>query len=216
MRYKLPQFGNEAGSILVVTIMVLVLMTIVAFTAVRSSTVEVEISGNQLLHQKYFFAAEAGIDHAVNSLKEEFITANTSPLSNGMAASWNFAFAGGDRVTDTADDAIDTDEDGLGSYSESAVWIENTALEKITYRVMLWNNDDSEVGGSYRDDQDGLVWVRCDATSPRGGGASIQVLLQGKASGPVIVDYTAQAGAGAGNNFVSNDLDPITEFRRQL
>ena len=103
----------------------------------------------------------------------------------------------------TADDAVDTDGDGFGSYPDAAVWIENTPLEGITYRVLVFNNDDTEVGGSYRDDRDGMIWVRCDATGPRGGGASVQVLLQGEAGGPVIVDYTAQAGGGAGNNFVS-------------
>ena len=214
MRYEMPSVGNETGSVLVVTIMILALMTIVAFTAVQSSTVEVEISGNQLLHQKYFFAAEAGIDHAVNRLREEFIKANTGSSGSGMDASWDFAFAGSDRVTGTADDAIDADDDGLGSYSESAVWIETTALGKITYRVLLWNNDDTEMGGTYRDDRDGLIWVRCDATGPRGGEVSIQVLLQGKEDGPLIVDYTAQAGAG--NNFVSDDLEPITDFSRQM
>ena len=216
MRYGRPVVGNEVGSILVITIMVLALMTIVAFTAVQSSTVEVEIAGNQLLHQKYFFAAEAGLGHAVKTLREEFITANTGSLGYGMAASWNFAFDGGDRVRGTADDAVDMDGDGLGSYPDAAVWVENTPLEGITYRVLVFNNDDTDVGGSYRDDRDGMIWVRCDATGPRGGGASVQVLLQGEAGGPVIFDYTAQAGAGAGNNFVSPDMNPLTEFMRQL
>jgi hypothetical protein len=196
--------------------MVLALMTIAAFTAVQSSTMEVKISGNQLLHQKYFFTAEAGIAHAVKTLGEEFITANTSSLAFGMAASWNFAFNGGDRLRGTADDAVDRDGDGLGSHPDGALWVEKTTLEGITYRVFLFNNDDTEVGGSYRDDRDEMVWVRCDATGPKGGGASVQVLLQGQAGGPVIVDYTAQAGAGAGENFISYDLNPITEFLRQL
>ena len=56
--------NNEQGSVLVMAIMVLALLTIVAFTATRTSNIEVQISGNELLHQKYFFTAEAGIARA--------------------------------------------------------------------------------------------------------------------------------------------------------
>lgn len=216
MRNDMSLNGGETGSVLVITIMLLALMTIAGFSAVRSSSVEVDISGNHLLHQMYFFAAEAGMNRAVNTLREEFMTVNTGSIASGPAASWNFAFAGGDRTTGTEDDAIDMDGDGLGSYPESAVWIENTRLGEITYRVKLWNNDDTELGGAFRDDRDGLIWVRSEADGPKGGGASVQVLLQGTAGGPTIVDYSAQAGAGAGNNFTSDDLLPILDFTRQL
>ncbi len=207
---------NEKGTVLLITIMLLVLMIIAAYTAVQSSTVNMEISGNHLLHQKYFFAAEAGIDQAVLSLKQEYIATHTHSLGYGSQASWTFALAGGDRVSGTADDAVDWNDDGLGSYEGAAVWIESTVLDGITYRVCLWNNDDSRVGGSYQDDRDGMVWVRCDATGPKGGGASIQVLLQGKADGPVIVDYTAQSGTSPSGNFTSDDMNPIVEFLRQM
>ena len=72
------------------------------------------------------------------------------------------------------------------------------------------------MGGAFDDDRDGLVWIRSDATGPKGGGASIQVLLQGDSAGQVFSDYTAQAGAGAGKNYTSNDLNPIVDFSRQL
>ena len=206
--------GNESGSILVVTLMVLALMTIVAFSAVQSSTLEIGISGNHLLHHKYFFAAEAGIGHAVKTLSEEFITKNASRIEYGMAASWNFAFSGADRVAGTLDDAFDRDGDELGSYSEGAEWIGDTVLDEVTYRVVLWNNDDTDEGGSYQDDRDGKVWVRCDAAGPKGGRVSIQILLQGKDGGPAISDYSAQAGAG--NNHISEDMFPVVDFMRQM
>lgn len=208
--------SSEKGSVLVLTVMVLVLMSIVAFTTIRRSTVESEISGNHLLYHLYFFAAEAGIERALKTLEEEFIHANTGSVANGMAASWDFSFAGGDQVIGTEDDVFDMDKDRVGSYPESAVWLDNTKIGTITYQVKLWNNDDTIVGGTYQTDRDGMIWVRSDATGPKGGGVSIQVLLRGKAGGPMVVDYTAQPGSGARSNFISDDFKPILIFDRQL
>jgi type IV pilus assembly protein PilX len=207
---------GEQGSVLIVTIMVLTLLSIVAFSAVRSSTTEVQIAGNELQHQKYFFTAEAGIDHAVKLLEERFRTANALAVRVGQRPNWNFAFSGNDQQKGTSDDAVDRDGDNLGSYAEGAVWIENALIDGISYRITLWNNDDSALGGAFDDDRDGLVWIRSDATGPKGGGASIQVLLQGSSTGQVFSDYTAQAGGGAGKNYTGSDLNPIVDFSRQL
>jgi hypothetical protein len=196
--------------------MVLALLSIVAFSSVRSSTTEVQIAGNELHHQKYFFTAEAGIDHAVKLLEEHFRTANALAVRIGQRPNWNFAFLGSDQKKGTADDAVDRDGDGFGSYAEAAAWIENVKIDGISYHITLWNNDDSALGGAFDDDRDGLIWIRSDATGPKGGGAGIQVLMQGESDGQVTRDYTAQAGAGAGKNNVGSDLNPIVDFSRQL
>jgi len=216
MKKVIRAIHGEQGSALIVTIMVLALLSIVAFSSVRSSTTEVQIAGNELQHQKYFYTAEAGIDHAVKLLEEHFRTANATAVRLGAKANWNFAFSGNDQKQNTSDDAVDRDGDDLGSYAEAAVWIDNARIDGISYRITLWNNDDSALGGTFNDDRDGMVWIRSDATGPKGGGASIQVLLQGKSDGQVFSDYTAQAGAGAGKNYTSNDLNPIVDFSRQL
>ena len=216
MKKAMSAVRGEQGSVLIVTIMVLALLSIVAFSAVRSSTTEVQIAGNELQHQKYFFTAEAGLDHAVKLLEEHFRTANALAVRIGAKPDWNFAFSGNDRNQNTSDDAVDRDGDGLGSYVEGAVWIENVRIDGISYRITLWNNDDSALGGAFNDDRDGLVWIRSDATGPKGGGASIQMLLQGGSTGQVFSDYMAQAGGGAGKNYTNNDLNPIVDFSRQL
>jgi len=216
MKKTMSAMRGEQGSVLIVTIMVLALLSIVAFTSVRSSTTEVQIAGNELQHQKYFFAAEAGIDHTVKLLEKHFQAANATAVRLGAKANWNFAFSGKDQQQNTSDDAVDMDGDNLGSFAEGAVWIENARIDGISYRITLWNNDDSALGGSFDDDRDGLIWIRSDATGPKGGGASIQMLLQGESAGQVFSDYTAQAGAGPGKNYVSNDLNPIVDFSRQL
>jgi type IV pilus assembly protein PilX len=216
MKKVIRVIHGEQGSALIVTIMVLALLSIVALSSVRSSTTEVQIAGNELQHQKYFYTAEAGIDHAVKLLEKRFRAANALPVRFGAKPTWNFAFSGNDQQKGTSDDAVDRDGDNLGSFAEAAVWIENALIDGISYRITLWNNDDSALGGAFNDDRDGLVWIRSDATGPKGGGASIQVLLQGKSDGQVFSDYTAQAGAGAGKNYTSNDLNPIVDFSRQL
>ena len=208
---------DEQGSIVVVAILMLALITLIVFTASRTSNVEVQISTNQLIHEKYFFAAEAGIDHAVKLLEQPFVAANAPLVKSGSTASWTFAFTGRDRIPGTSDDASDSVvADTLGSYEEGAIWIENATLDGITYRITLWNNNDSLLGGTYNNDQDGLVWVRSDASGPRGGSASVQVLLQGDTTGESVSGYNAQAGAGAGKNFNSNELDAISDFIRQM
>jgi hypothetical protein len=216
MKKVIRTIHGDQGSALIVTIMVLALLSIVAFSSVRSSTTEVQIAGNELQHQKYFYTAEAGIDHAVKLLEEHFRAADATAVRLGAIANWNFAFSGNDQKQNTSDDAVDRDGDDLGSYAEAAVWIDKALIDGISYRITLWNNDDSALGGTFNDDRDGLVWIRSDATGPKGGGASIQMLLEGKSDGQVFSDYTAQAGAGAGKNYTSNDLNPIVDFSRQL
>ncbi len=217
MSQTIRSICGENGSVLVVTLMVLALLSIVAFAAVRSSTTEVQIAGNELLHQKYFFTADAGLDHAFVLLEKNYRTANALAVRSGEAGNWNFAFSGKDRIAGTADDGVDGNGDGLGSYAEGVVWTDDGArIDGISYRITLWNNDDSAVGGSFDDDHDGLVWIRADASGPKGGGASVQMLLQGGSGGQVFSDYTAQAGYGAGRQYVSSDLNPITDFSRQL
>ena len=205
--------NNEQGSVLVMAIMVLALLTIVAFTATRTSNIEVQISGNELLHQKYFFTSEAGIARAIKQLEQPFVIANAPLVRTGALATWTFALDG-TVVADSADDC----GGGNGCYENDngVTWIDNVTLDGVSYRVTLWNNDDSTEVDEYFIDRDALIWLRADAWGPKGGGSSVQILLQGDTTGESVTGYTAQAGAGAGKNYNANDLHEITDFRRQL
>ena len=112
MRTMKAIINNEQGSVLVMAIMVLALLTIVAFTATRTSNIEVQISGNELLHQKYFFTAEAGIARAIKQLEQPFVIANAPLVRTGSQATWNFAFLGTDQLLGTSDDVVDGNGDG--------------------------------------------------------------------------------------------------------
>ena len=164
--------NNEKGSVLVMAIMVLALLTIVAFTATRTSNIEVQISGNELLHQKYFFTAEAGIARAMKQLEQPFVIANAPLVRTGSQATWTFAL----NKSVFSDDPEDCGG-GIGCYEFNGInkgveWLNNMTLNGVNYSVTLWNNDDSAVvgpavvPGAFNIDTDALIWLRADASGP--------------------------------------------------
>ena len=205
---------NEKGSVIVAAIMVLALLTVTTFMAMNTSDTEVHISGNALIHKKTFYAAEAGIEHAMKLLEGPFVVHNASKVKSGERADWNFALDGSNVTA-----ANDPNGDSKGEYDPDyggAVWVNSATIGGVTYTVSLWNNDDIELGGDFRNDTDGLVWIQSDAVHPRRSRVSIRILLEGDTTGEGITGYTAQAGAGAGKNYNANDLNPMTDFSRQL
>ncbi|MFZ0134904.1 MAG: hypothetical protein WAK95_20375, partial [Desulfobacterales bacterium] len=172
----------------------------------------------ELLHQRYFFTAEAGIARAIKQLEQPFVTANAPLVRTGSQASWTFALDGSVALNGAGDCGA-----GIGCYENGngVTWLDNMTLNGARYRVTLWNNDDSAIvsegfNGAFNRDTDALIWLRADADGPKGGGASVQILLEGDTTGESVTGYTAQAGAGAGKNYNANDLNPITSFGRQL
>ena len=131
MKKTMNAMRGEQGSVLIVTIMVLSLLSIVTFSSVRSSTTEVQIAGNELQHQKYFFTAEAGIDWAAKLLEQPFVAANASRVRSGDTASWDFAFVGPDEQSDTADD-VSGSEGEQGSYADGSLWIDSAVIDGIS------------------------------------------------------------------------------------
>jgi hypothetical protein len=211
---------NDAGVIIVGVLIMLALLSGIAFTAMRISSAEVQIATNDSLYRQYFLTAEAGIDHTLKLLEEPFAAANGPLVRTAATARWDFAFTGSDRLVDTADDVSGTG-DQQGDFEGGAVWIDQAVFGSSEYSVVLWNNDESAdtgnaAGGDFDTDKDGYVWLRCDATGPRGGGAGIQVLLRGDTRGVSLTGYGAQAGANGGNNSSVGDLNPITDFSLQM
>jgi len=213
-------FCSRQGSVLFFVVLMLVLLSILGFSAMHTSTVERLISTNELLHQKNFFAAEAGIAYAILALQEPFASANAARVAAGIAADWDFALVDAGPEDADADEYATGDELGQGSYERAVIWNEGVEFSGSRFDVTLWNNDESAGGGSggegnERDDRDGRIWVRSDATGPRGGMVAIRVLLQSEAPTTAVIDYPAQFGAGAGKNYNVNDLEPIDSFQPQ-
>ncbi|MDA3819828.1 MAG: pilus assembly PilX N-terminal domain-containing protein [Candidatus Delongbacteria bacterium] len=67
MKEKPTFLNNEKGSTLIIAVVFLMLLTILGVFATTTSTIEVQISGNDKINKMVFYAADSGIDYvAVN------------------------------------------------------------------------------------------------------------------------------------------------------
>jgi hypothetical protein len=189
---------NENGYIIIVALLILALLTIISVSAINMSMTESKIATNELLYEKAFYAAEAGLQHVTEDLRSRYLSGNSAILAASGTPSWNFALAG----------AVDSNEDGIGDFAGS-IDVLNRQLDNVNIQVRIWNNND---GGAYDNDTDGLIYARSIATGPRGAICRVEMLLDDGTMGGAISGYSAQAGAGPGKNFVSGDAGAMTNF----
>ncbi len=64
--------ANDRGSALVVALLVLVLLTLMGISATTTSTIEVQMAGNEKFHDMAFYAAESGWQTSLNWLDRQF------------------------------------------------------------------------------------------------------------------------------------------------
>ena len=57
----MKQIDNESGSILLITLMVLMALTLIGIFATQTTTVEIEIAGNDKFHKEAFYDADSGV-----------------------------------------------------------------------------------------------------------------------------------------------------------
>ena len=62
------RFQNQKGAILVVALLLLLVMTILGISLVNTATFDIQVSGNERVRTDAFYAAEAGIQRAINQL----------------------------------------------------------------------------------------------------------------------------------------------------
>jgi hypothetical protein len=215
MKKKIFIPNNQDGMVMIMAVMFLALLTIIGLSASRTSVVEVQIANNTMEHVRTFYAAEAGLAHAMKMLEDPFVAHNADRVAAALTATWDFALDGTYHGTaNDVDHYVGTTlMSGYDRNLDGAVWIRDQVIDGISYTVSVWNNVDA---GGTTDDEDGMLWIQSDAVAPRGGRASVRVLLEGNTTGESVTGYTAQAGAGAGKNYNANDLNAITTFNRQL
>jgi hypothetical protein len=192
---------KEEGYIIIAALLILALLTIICVSAVNMSTTEINIATNELLYEKTFYAAEAGLQHLKQLLAGQVVKYQAVNPVSTTVPNWSFALTG----------AQDKNDDGKGDYDGGVEWI-NREIDGITVKVKVWNNADS---GDYQNDTDGLIYARSAAKGPRGSACSIEILLKSTLNGLQIRDYVQQ-GAGPGKNYISDDIRPMARFDNQL
>ena len=200
MAHAISLKKNEPGYIMMAALLILALLTIISVSAINMSTTESKIATTELLYEKAFYAAESGLQEATEDLRSRYLNRNRAILASGGTPNWSFALQG----------AVDSNGDNIGDFAES-VEVINRPMDNIGIQVSIWNNDDKD--GSPTTDTDGLIYVRSQARGPRGAQCRIEVLLAGVMSSEALSDYSAQAGAGPGKNFVSSDADKMENFK---
>lgn len=78
---KTPMFVSEAGNVLIVTLILLVLLTLLGLSASRISSVDIQVAGNNKIYKQNFYTAEAAAMEAIQIM-------NDTDLSESVAPSW--------------------------------------------------------------------------------------------------------------------------------
>jgi Tfp pilus assembly protein PilX len=121
MQKTASNFKNEKGSVVVIALMMLALLTIIGISATNTSTTEVQISSNEHLYKIAFYATEAGIEvgrAALDELKRADL-GSWDNLLGGIAFTWQDADDNTVSV-DTLDEVIDSTGDrnvGLATFN---------------------------------------------------------------------------------------------------
>jgi len=221
---------NENGSVIIVAIFILALLTVLGLSAITTSTTEQHLATNTLLYERAFYAAEAGFEHAKGILKVPYVEQNQSNIALGNPGSWSFVLDGLGVIPGLAA-AVDcapldvggncAGGDNVGDV-EGGVTLVQSNLAGIAYTVTVWNNDDRAIldsdgnGGTPTSDTDGRIMIRTVATGPRGATCAIESLIEGNTAGGGMDGYKAQAGGGGGKSYSNNDLESITDFSQQM
>jgi type IV pilus assembly protein PilX len=90
---KQPIFRNQQqGVVLVLALVILVLVTLVGLSTIRTTTMEEKMAGNSRDRDKAFQAAEAAVQHCLGLVDAGAYTATTlTPTAAGVTPHWESA-----------------------------------------------------------------------------------------------------------------------------
>lgn len=101
MKTFFDQARKEEGSVLLIALLILALLTLIGISATTTSEIELQISGNQKIHKMVFYAAEAGIEVGRAVLND---------LKAADSGSWDTLLSG----TQSLDDVIGAENRKVG------------------------------------------------------------------------------------------------------
>jgi hypothetical protein len=129
MKNIISKHSRDTGSVVVVALIMLVLLSIIGITAIDTSTTEVQISANEQLHKIVFYGADAGLEvgrRVLNDIKVAN-SGNWDNLLAGTAFTWQDS-NGNDVSVSTLDQVVD------------ATWNRNVGL--ATFNLEVVDNED--------------------------------------------------------------------------
>jgi Tfp pilus assembly protein PilX len=195
-----PAKANESGSVLVVALIMLVLLTVLGITATSTSNIELQIANNERNFKRAFFIANAGIEHARADLAANLAIFRATQISQASALDWSFAL-NNDAGKGTATEINDPDD------PNNPVWFNNVSFgDGYSYTVTVFNDDDSATGGTATSDTNGRIYAQAVAAGPNGVQAVVKVLLLAAVTGQATESYS-QYGGDMSKNFTGNDLN---------
>lgn len=117
---------NEDGSVLVIALIIMVLLTLIGLSTNRTSSIEMQIAGNEMFYKRNLFTAEAAAMEAMQRLEEEddlienptaFLIPENTVTDNDIrnANNWESGFPGGTNA------AVSSSLDGGGNVRYVAV-----------------------------------------------------------------------------------------------
>jgi type IV pilus assembly protein PilX len=200
---KIQVVENERGSVLVIALIMLVLLTILGISATTTSDIEVQIAGNERNYKRTFYTANSGIEHVKASLSNALTTNQAIQIATDPTKlNWTFALDGSTRTAFTP--------------SELYLDLPFAPLSGYAYQVCIY--DDTGATGEDADpaiDKNGIIFAEVHATGPNGAVVFLKVQLLATASGQSLDSYS-QYGGDMSKNFHGNDLNAMSSFAKQM
>jgi hypothetical protein len=165
--------NNQQGSVIVMAVIVLVLLTIIGISATNTSTTEVQVSTNAVLHNVAFYTADSGIEAGRTALNQ---------LKIADAGSWdNLLFN-----LDAADEDKKSIKWNGADCAPNVCWTLNDILDAAggrtvgpaTFTLAIEDNDDLD--GDDEVDSDDTIILTSTLESPyRNATATIRTSVRG-------------------------------------
>ncbi len=209
MKLNIRHMDNQDGTVLIIALLMLVAVTALGFFSTTTSTIESQVTANNNMYKKAFYAAEAGLERARVVLSKMLVDNNQSRMASGEKPVYSFALDG----SQSGVNAASLNADDRPDFENGAVWYNNVTIGDSAYTVTLY--DDWESDDDATSDANGRIWARGEGTAPGGAESAIELLLGGEYDEEAIQDYTAQAGAGAVKSSEGGDKGGITDFTTQ-
>ncbi len=102
MKKLTPHFSHQSGAVLIVSLIILLLLTLLGVTSIRTTTMEEKMAGNMRNRDLAFQAAESALREAETAIRNMINTANFYGGSNG-AGRVNGYYSAFNPTTNTPD-----------------------------------------------------------------------------------------------------------------